>query len=130
VNILIKFQDNICEVNMVNLYGKNNKNLESWSIILSLIFHQFDFSRIILIASCFYSECVTFLENSCANTRSLVFLLTVPRRWMVPLFMCWADTRDKIQGEVVLSNLQESTPISMVECIQNYIFLICIINFH
>lgn len=49
---------------------------------------------------------------------------------MVPLFMCWVDTGDKIQGKVVLSNLQESTPISMVECIQNYSFLICIINFH
>ena len=43
---------------------------------------------------------------------------------MVPLFMCWVDTGDKIQGKMVLSNLQESTPISMVECIHNYSFFI------
>lgn len=50
---------------------------------------------------------------------------------MVPLRMCWVDTRDKIQGKVVLSNMQttttESTVISLARpklLIMNYTWLL------
>lgn len=42
------------------------------------------------------------------------YFLTVPRRRMVPLCMCWSHTRDKIQGKVVLSNMQTTTTRSIV----------------
>jgi len=34
---------------------------------------------------------------------------------MVPLFMCWPYTGDKVQGKVVLSNLQITTTMSMIK---------------
>ena len=104
---------------MINWYGKNNENLESRNHSIfnlsSFLLQQNDFNRY----NCFMCVRILFL-----NTHPLVCLFTVPRRWMVPLFMCWVDTGDKIQGKVVLSNLQESTSISMVECIHNYSFFI------
>lgn len=49
-----------------------------------------------------------------------IFILTVPRRWMVPLRMCGTDTGDKIQRKMVLSNLQTFTPVSMILLILNF----------
>ena len=53
---------------------------------------------------CFLDSCMDELTY---------YKMTVPRRWVVPLLMCRADTGDKVQRKVVLSNLQNVTTMSM-----------------
>jgi len=38
--------------------------------------------------------------------------VTVPRRWMVSLCVCWANAGDKVQGKVVLSDLHITPTMS------------------
>lgn len=54
-----------------------------------------------------------------------LFWLTVPRWGVVPLLVCWIDFRDKIQGELVLPNLQGTASQSMTFH-QSKVNLVCL----
>lgn len=48
-----------------------------------------------------------------------MFFMIVPRRWMVPLFVRWANARDKVQGKVVLSDLHITPTMSTMNLCTN-----------
>ena len=52
---------------------------------------------------------------------TIEFCSTVPRWRMVSLRMRWADTRDEIQGKVVLSNMQVTTHV-----LETFLFIVVI----